>query len=70
MKELSDDLIKCKVCQKNIPIFFQQGHAAICQAEESSSLHQTKTGVGEGDDSSILENHSLGLMEFTASEKE
>ena len=30
VKELSDDLIKCKNCQKDIPIFFQEGHAAIC----------------------------------------
>ena len=30
VKELSDDLIKCKNCQKDIPIFFQEGHALIC----------------------------------------
>ena len=43
MKELSDDLIKCNICKKDIPIFFQQGHATICQSEVNSSLNQNKT---------------------------
>ena len=70
MKELSDDLIKCKICNKDIPIFFQQGHAAICQSEANSSLNQNKTAIGPEDDSLTNENPSIGLIEFSAYEKE
>ena len=61
MRELSEDLIKCPVCLKDIPIFFKEGHAAICQQEVEPYLHQSKTAVGAEEDSMTAGNRSIGF---------
>ena len=58
MKETSDDLIKCKNCQKSIPGFSYKLHAAICQGDDNSSIQLTKTGMLEDDSSTIFERPS------------
>ena len=61
MRELSDELIKCPTCLKDIPIFFKAGHATICQQEADLYHHQTKTAVEAEEDSMTAGNRSVGF---------
>lgn len=70
MKELYDDFFKCKICHKEIPTYFQQGHAAVCQQDANSWLHLTKTAIGGdtkigsgGDEESLTIGNELSAIE-------